>query len=233
MIQNVQNDRTTTTSISQVSTNVVAPRTAPQLHSSIDRITFGNEKGFIGSFFGKISSGVSSVWGVIKSIFKTIFFCFNYVSKAEEKLDLKGLTTLKDTFTKLRKDFDSKKGSLEGLKKWWKGEFGSSSETVQRRIACKHLEGIAKGKLGENASLVDLQDFARKSYEYSDERNKALRFVRDLEFISKGNEQWHPLTPTNVPAGVTIREKDLLPKYLDSIISDLDGQISKMKNSGK
>lgn len=230
MIQNVQNAKTTP--VFSQGNEVIASSTSPQL-DSIDRIAFGNEKGFIGSIFGKISSGISSVWNVIKSIFKTIFFCRNYAGKTEEKLDLKGLTTLRETFARLRKDFESKKGSLDGLKKWWKGEFGSASDTVQRRIACKHLERIGKGKLGEKASNEDLQDFARKSYEYSDERNKALRFVRDLEYISKGNEQWHPLTPTNVPAGVTVREKNLLPTYLDSIISDLDGQIKKIQNTGK
>jgi len=230
MIQNVQS---TTPSISQENNNVVVARRPQQIHSSMDRITFGNEKGFIGSFFGKIGSGILYVKDVLKSIFKSVFFCCNCASKVEEKLDLKGLITLRDTFTTLKKDFNSHKGSLDGLKKWWKGAFGSASETVQRRIACKHLERIAKGKLGDGASAADLQEFARKSYEYSDERNKALRFVRDLEFISKGNEQWHPLTPANVPAGVTVREKNLLPTYLDSIISDLDGQIKKIQNAGK
>ncbi len=198
------------------------------------RITSGeDEQSCCGSVFGKIGSAFSWVWESMKSVFQTIFFCFDYSEQLEEKKDnteLKALTELRDQFVSLGKNFSSKRPESPEkraeFKKWWKAQFDALSPEAQKSLILEDLKSIVSHKT-ENVGDKPLEEQVLKGanamYESKARREDSKKFVRSLS-----KAEWDDGKCNLDP----ISDR-CIPQYLKAIVATINQQISALDDANE
>ena len=183
--------------------SMVQQKMAPKPPHYGSTLVSSTDQNFISRLFGM-------VWGMLISVFETVFFCFNYSggifghSKIDTLKNQRGIfQTLYEEFVKNR---DAK--GVEDFKSYWIKTFDSLSPEAQERIVKESMVEWALSK------AEDVNEYVSKAYANPELKEKALKYVRELIPVSTDDFGWKPTDDSQVP------------KMLMDIIQQLDAEIA-------
>jgi len=179
-----------------------------------DALVFGKIRNI--GFLGRIKGVFSWVWETMKSLFEKIFYCPTYSGGVFGKSHLEKLLDLKSETDNARKEFVSKRGELEEVefKQWWQSKFDGLSEELRMHIVKADIRCWPQND-GKGASIDNLEQWVDEKYGSSSDREKACRYVRNLERFSNDRYSWNPMDDSQVPAFLEMISKRLASQVED------------------
>ena len=164
-------------------------KTSPRDPGYRSTLVSSTSQSVIGRFF-------DMAWGMLKSIFETVFFCCNYSGGIFGNSKVESLKGLRGLFETLREEFVTNREtkSAEDFKAYWIQRFDSLPPEAQERIVKESMVDWA------NSKEADVADYVNKAYANPDQKAKALLYVRELIPVSTKELAWDPKDDSQLPA---------------------------------